>query len=333
MVYLNANVFKVSIIIPTYNVEAYITECLESVARQTYQGEMECLVVDDCGTDESIRLAEKFIQSYHGNIVFKIIHHEHNQGLSAARNTGIENAVGHYVYFLDSDDAIVPETIEAMAKIVREHPLVEMVQGGIANMEGRKVEDFTTKELPAYTEDQTWITKNILYYLPVSSWNRLLRKDFLMKNNISFHEGIIHEDVPYCFQLALKCKHIGFIRKNTYLFRPQREGSITNTPQENRALQSRIIIMHDCIDALRISHVPNRKMRNYFILFLWRKWLTYMVIHSYVVLRKNNDDVSNIISRLCSITSWPMKLIAFIYSILPIRLRNNDVFLKFSKIC
>ena len=79
---------KVSIVIPVYNVEAYIIECLESVARQTYRGEMECLIVDDCGADESIALAEDFIRSYQGDIHFQILHHDHNRGLAAARNTG-----------------------------------------------------------------------------------------------------------------------------------------------------------------------------------------------------------------------------------------------------
>lgn len=66
----------ISIIIPTYNVAPYIIECLESVASQTYQGVIECIVVDDCGTDESIPLAQEFIDSYKGNIKFRICHRE-----------------------------------------------------------------------------------------------------------------------------------------------------------------------------------------------------------------------------------------------------------------
>lgn len=84
----------VSIIIPVYNVAPYIEDCLRSVMRQTYAGPMECLIVDDCGTDESIHIAERLITEYNGPIHFDILHHNHNRGLSAARNTGIENAVG-----------------------------------------------------------------------------------------------------------------------------------------------------------------------------------------------------------------------------------------------
>jgi len=313
---------KVSIIIPVYNVEAYITECLESVARQTYQGEMECLVVDDCGMDNSIAVAEQFISSFQGHVHFRMIHREQNGGLSAARNSGFEAATGEYIYFLDSDDAIIPEAIEEMMKVVQDHPQVEMVHGGIANMEGKAVEDFTTKELPTYTEDKTWITKNILYYLPVTSWNRLLNKDFLKKNDMSFHEGIIHEDVPYCFQLALKCRHIGFVRNNTYLFRPQREGSITTTPQEERALMSRLIIMNDCINALQKQSFKAGTIKEIALRFLWRKWQNYLSIHSYETLSKYKKEISGVSTKMRRITPWPLKAVAAFHNIVPLKIKQ-----------
>ena len=283
---------------------------------------MECLVVDDCGTDNSIAVAERFISDYQGRVHFRIIYREQNGGLSAARNTGVENAVGDYVYFLDSDDAIVPETIEEMIKVVREYPKVEMVQGGIANMGGKATEDFTKKELPAYTEDKSWITKNVLYNFPVTSWNRLLRKDFLMKNDISFHEGIIHEDVPYCFQLALKCRYIGFVRNNTYLFRPQRDGSITTTPQENRALKSRLIIMIDCIDAFEKHYFKAGIVKETALRFLWRKWQNYLSIHSYEKLAQYKKEISGVSALMLRITPWPLKAVAAFHSIMPLKIKR-----------
>lgn len=314
---------KVSIIIPTYNVELYITECLESVTQQTYQGEMECLIVDDCGTDGSIMLAEKFVQSYHGNILFRIIHHEYNRGLSAARNTGVENATGDYVYFLDSDDAIVPGTIEEMVQVVNDYPQVEMVQGGICNMQGDTLSDFTQLKLPDYTDDELWIRQYMFFHLPVTSWNRLLKKDFLDKEDIKFHEGIIHEDVPYCYLLSLKCHHIGFVRMNTYLFRLQREGSITNTPQEERALLSRIVLMKDCIDAYTSQNFSSDEIRNIALSALWKKWINYMTIHSRKILKMHVMQLSNITKRIRSITPWPQKIIVYIYSMLPLRIVHN----------
>ena len=312
----------ISIIIPTYNVEAYITECLESVAHQTYKDDMECLIIDDCGTDDSIALAEQFIHSYHGNIIFKIIHHEHNRGLSAARNTGVDAAIGNYVYFLDSDDAIGPETIDSMVRIIQDNPKVEMVQGGIVNMNGQVLDDFTKKELPEYIDNAEWITKNLLFNLPVSSWNRLLKRDFLYRENISFHEGIIHEDVPYCFQLALKCKHIGFVRQNTYLFRSQREGSITTNPQEERALVSRLIIMNDCIDAYSHNHKKNKVEMLLILNFIWSKWYRYLNKHC-VLLPRYSKDVNIISNKLIVVTPFPFKLYAVLYHYLPLSLKGK----------
>lgn len=322
---------NISIIIPVYNVEAYIGECLESVARQTYNGEIECLIIDDCGKDGSMAVVEKFIQSYHGKVVFKIIHHEHNRGLSAARNTGVEVAKGDYVYFIDSDDAIIPETIEEMVKIVKEHPQVEMVQGGIVSMNGLVVDNFIIKELPEFTDNAEWIAKNMLFNLPVSSCNRMLKRDFLHRKEISFHEGIIHEDVPYCYQLALKCRHIGFVRKNTYLFRPQREGSITTTPQEKRALQSRVIIMNDCIDAYLRCFFISKSGKMYAYSELWRKWLRYMNKHSNEALMLYHPEVSKILRRLVTISPFPYKICAIIYSLLPLRFQGNQYIIKIAR--
>lgn len=83
----------VSIIVPVYNVAEYIESCVRSVMTQTYDGGLECLIFDDCGTDNSIAIAQQMIENYQGSIDFKVIHHEKNRGLSAARNTGMDAAV------------------------------------------------------------------------------------------------------------------------------------------------------------------------------------------------------------------------------------------------
>ena len=97
-----------SIIIPIYNVEPYILECLQSVANQTIEDKLECILVDDCGTDNSVSVAEEFLKTYSGAIHFELLHHQKNGGLSAARNTGVRASHGEYLYFLDSDDTIIP---------------------------------------------------------------------------------------------------------------------------------------------------------------------------------------------------------------------------------
>ena len=112
---------KISIVVPVYNVEAYIEDCLKSVAAQTYKGEIECIIINDCTPDNSCAVIEHFVKEYNGPIEFKLLHHTVNRGLSAARNTGIDVATGDYIYFLDSDDEITPDCLEHLAAPLAEN--------------------------------------------------------------------------------------------------------------------------------------------------------------------------------------------------------------------
>ncbi|WP_394977438.1 glycosyltransferase family 2 protein [uncultured Helicobacter sp.] len=100
-----------SIIIPTYNVERYITRCLESCIHQTF-GDIEILIIDDCGNDKSIEIAKTYADE---NSRISIIHNPHNLGLFQARLVGEKNANGSYVLCLDADDYLVPNTCEILA--------------------------------------------------------------------------------------------------------------------------------------------------------------------------------------------------------------------------
>ncbi|MBO6252520.1 MAG: glycosyltransferase family 2 protein, partial [Bacteroidaceae bacterium] len=146
---------SVSIIVPVYNVQPYVEDCIRSVMRQTYDGRMECIVVDDCGTDDSIAIVEKVVADYDGPITFKILHHTHNRGLSAARNTGIDASTGDYLFFLDSDDEITNDCIKKLSAVLEKDGEIEIVQGN-------------TRQLPMITPDP--LTRNVL--IPHASSNR-----------------------------------------------------------------------------------------------------------------------------------------------------------------
>ena len=96
---------NLSIIIPVYNVEAYIEECLASVVAQSdAKANIECIIVDDCSPDGSMDIVRRFVDNYQGAVQFRTLRHEVNRGISAARNTGIDAATGDYLLFVDSDD-------------------------------------------------------------------------------------------------------------------------------------------------------------------------------------------------------------------------------------
>lgn len=121
---------EVSIIIPIYNEEKCVAECLNSVISQTYDhSKIECIIVNDCTTDDSMDIVYEIIKKYDGGMSFIICRHEHNEGVSAARNTGIEVAKCNYIFFIDSDDYIYPNSLELLLNASKIYGYPDMVVG------------------------------------------------------------------------------------------------------------------------------------------------------------------------------------------------------------
>ena len=210
---------KVSIIIPVYNVEPYIEDCLQSVMRQTYRGEMECILVDDCGTDNSMEIVQQLVAAYKGPVVFKIVHHDHNRGLSAARNTGIDVSSGEYVFFLDSDDWISDDCIERLTQ-----PLdLEQYDFVVGHYERDGKDSFVTCPEGEYYKNRLKTRDNS--GLPVSACNKLFRKSFLLDRQLLFEVGKVFEDSIFTFDLACVERKYYIIDSITYYYR-RRENSI-----------------------------------------------------------------------------------------------------------
>ncbi len=216
---------KISIIVPVYNVEAYIEDCLRSVAAQTYNGEIECIIVNDCTTDNSCSIIEKFIAGYNGSIQFTLLHHDKNRGLSAARNTGIDAATGEYVYFLDSDDEITTDCIELLAA-----PLTNKKYDFV-------IGDYATagsdKEFPPLLLDKGEITTNgeirKLYFQGnwyMMAWNKLCNLHFIKKHCLYFKEGLINEDELWSFQVACTAKSMYVVKEETYIYKIRKSSII-----------------------------------------------------------------------------------------------------------
>ena len=259
---------KISIIIPVYNVEQYITECLQSVMNQTYTGRIECILVDDCGGDYSIGLAQQVIADYYGNIDFRIIHHEHNQGLSAARNTGTEAATGDYVYYLDSDDYISNDCIERLAE-----PLLEMdfdiVMGDYQMFGNNHVPSLLQENRKKIIGNEVIFKSYANRKLYVMAWNKLCRTAFLRDNNIHFHEGQLHEDELWTYKTMLNIQSIRIVHNITYNYRVRENSIATEKNNSYKKMQS----YRDTIEYIQ-SH-PYSKVKDYVkcVLYYWRIFL------------------------------------------------------------
>lgn len=241
---------RVSIIIPVYNVEPYIEECLHSVYEQTTDTEIECLIVDDKGNDNSIHIAEAFVATHNdkAKTKFKIIYRDTNGGLSAARNTGIKAAKGDYLYFLDSDDTIVPQCIETLLNIADKHGGVDLLPA-LYIRENNDMEQFGCHSFPEFSDDRSLIKRSLLDYdkIPVTAANRLIRRELITENNLFFKEGIIHEDNYWSFFLAKYVKRMAFCAEKLYYYR-ETPGSITKEPNIEKESYAFSTIIKDCCD-------------------------------------------------------------------------------------
>ena len=221
----------VSVIIPVYNVEPYIERCFQSVISQTYRN-YEIIFVDDCGTDRSIEILQRLIDEYNGDISLRLIHHEKNKGLSAARNSGMKISSGDYIYFVDSDDYIFPESLKVLTK-----PLLDMSYDLVA---GRSlIKKNGTESISVIHFFNKKQDKIKCYYesfphsmgLATTACNHLYQRDFLERYNIIFYEGILYED--NIFNINIFCHKPNFLEVDqvTYVYE-KRENSITTTRSE-----------------------------------------------------------------------------------------------------
>lgn len=232
----------ISIIIPVYNVEPYVEACIESVMRQTYDGQMECIVVDDCGTDKSMEIVEKLIAEYTGPFSFIVIHHERNRGLSSARNTGMDNVKGDYLFFLDSDDEITDDCIEKLVEPLN-HEYYDIVVGSIAIYGGKQPYNLLRLHLP----DQTILRGIDILNTYRTKWNmmaqnKLYRTGFVRESYLSFCEGLIHEDELWSFQIACMANSLYAIQQTTYLYRIRKNGIKSLSKGENRMKNLTILV-------------------------------------------------------------------------------------------
>lgn len=252
-------------IIPVYNVEDYIIDCLQSIVNQTYTGKVECILVDDCGTDNSIRFATDFIQNYKGGYEFRIIKHEKNRGLSAARNTGLKNAKGEYVYFLDSDDQITEDCFEQLTLPLHDE-LYDVVVGDFKVHPQNHYHTCLNIASSTAFRDHQIIEQYGSFNIYMMAWNKLCNRRFLLENDCIFYEGILHEDELWSYKLAACAKSIYIVKHTTYIYN-LREGSIMSSSKMQRRKEDLTTITKEIKKiadnlGLKYNYYSNRCLQN-----------------------------------------------------------------------
>lgn len=236
----------VSIIIPVYNVSGYIERCLNSVMMQTYK-HIEVVIVNDCTPDDSMRKVKLF-KDKNSKYPIRVVDHPKNLGLSASRNTGIKNAKGEYLYFLDSDDEITPECIYKLVNLIEKYD-AEMVVGNYKAIPHNWFKFNLLNDIPngEFIDDSSQLKKLFLSrnYFPVMAWNRLILKSFIEKHDLFFKEGIIHEDEHWNYFLAKYIKRLAVSTETTYLYYKNNEGIMRSSSFNVKSSNSWKIILKD----------------------------------------------------------------------------------------
>lgn len=229
---------EISVIIPVYNVEDYLQECLESVLHQTFRA-FELICVDDGSVDESCHILDKYQKLYPDKItVIKIKH----AGVSAARNVGMEQAQGKYVYFMDADDILHQDALEISHEICEKKSL-EVLFFSFENFCRDK--ELTVKyqkmlgsvkrkqgfaQCMSGQEAFCYFKKHKEYFVTV--WLQLVKKSFLVNNRIKFQEDIIYEDQIYTLELLNRAEKVFCIDDVLYYKRIRKNSICTSEKAE-----------------------------------------------------------------------------------------------------
>lgn len=216
----------ISIIIPVYNVANYIQKCLLSALNQTHP-DLEIILIDDVGSDNSMEIARQLLQNHPRKGCVRIITHSQNKGLSAARNTGLKEAQGEYVYFLDSDDYL-PENSIALLATPAESNRPQCVVGNYqCSVIPTRYYPQLTLKAGFYTNSaimEAYISRQIYMMAP----NKLYKRNYLLEKKLFFKEGLLHEDELFSFQFFSLCESLYVVDAITYIY-VIRDASITNS--------------------------------------------------------------------------------------------------------
>lgn len=219
----------VSVGVPVYNVEPFIEKCLLSVLNQSYHN-IEIVTVDDCGNDNSMEIVYDLQKNHPRGNCIKVIKQPFNKGLGEARNTAIDSATGKYLYFLDSDDFIEPETIEIMTKEAERHHTDAVLSSAqcVNHETGEITPSFTYKSYEIIDGENAFgnfVCANLRWNITVTSWNILFSVDFLRKNHLYFsirtsEDSLFLSDYYSCIKKAVLLPNITYnyvIRKGSLM--------------------------------------------------------------------------------------------------------------------
>ncbi|WP_340077579.1 glycosyltransferase [Leptobacterium sp. I13] len=221
---------KLSIIVPVYNMEKYLGICLDSLINQNMpEKEYEVIIVNDGSKDNSLALATTYAQK-HTNIV---IHDKENNGVGAARNSGLDLAKGEYVYFVDPDDYLAENSLQPLIRIAKKHQLDILtfdVKNVSASDNGQNKPEYFSDKKPNIMSGVSYIAN---YKYKSEIWWYIIKRDFLLQTGYRFIEGRWMEDAILTAQLFLKAKRMAHVFIDVYRHRVIPTSAMKNKTPEH----------------------------------------------------------------------------------------------------
>lgn len=256
--------FKISIIVPVYNSKKYIKECLDSIINQTYRN-FEVIVIDDGSTDNSSLIIEDYANK---NENIQCIHKK-NEGVSVARNMGIDIAKGEYIVFVDSDDCISKYYIECLVYLIKNSDM------GIIKCTA----DF--KQLEKSIINKNYRNLSSIYYLNnifegkrynTYTWNRIFRTSIIKSNHLYFRSDInLWEDMLFIIQYLNHSKEIVINDSKLYFYRQHSDSAVHNITAQK--IYSKILVLSELNKkTYNINYDFNPLLQKNIIDYLFRKY-------------------------------------------------------------
>ncbi|AGK70482.1 glycosyltransferase [Streptococcus cristatus] len=226
---------KFSIVVAAYNVAEYLNECVDSIANQDFDASnFEVILIDDGSTDQKTsKICDDLSDKYS---VVKVIHQE-NQGLSSARNTGIKNSQGEYILFVDGDDFWSNKDFLSNLSVQLKKNKSDVIIFPYSKYYG--IDNYKTTTLKtnfdynSYYENVIQLVSNEVMIAP--AWNKCVKKE-LFDRGLSFPVGLLSEDCLYCADLLKQMNSYSILNIQCYMYRQNRDGSITNIVKEKNVI-------------------------------------------------------------------------------------------------
>ncbi len=269
----------VSVVVPFYNVEDYLAECLDSIGAQTY-GNYELLLVDDGSPDGSRAIADRYAAA---DPRIRVIARE-NGGLGAARNTGVRKARGRFLTFVDSDDLLPDKALEVLVGSAR-HTGSDIVTGGVRRFDPhRSWRPAWVREVHLHRREAVSIEEFPELLRNLYTWNKLFRRDFWAAQKLWFREGVAYEDQPIITQLFARARGIDVLPDVVYAYRMRDDSSsISQQTASLKDLRDRVSAWQATREALAKEKSPT----------LYRAWLQTLFnahFHWYLNSGGTSDD-------------------------------------------